>query len=341
MDEMTTDVFEGDFPPASYGKTPEEVEATISQVIERVFRDDDGMLRSCVNGRTMKPMRVEDVKDRPQGMGTHAENSDIPREFKPIWTNYENTGQASGTYLEALCAKWQVTGDAHVRELARRTVQAIFMLWENASKSEHPLGGGGKGWFPKPYGGIQNVTGMHECSADQYMDVTLGLHSYYHTLASEDEKRKIEEIVISFADWWYDHDYCGVYFGHAIYWKRLPWHSMAVGFFLYLNALAQSWSPCRKFEHGFGIWLERKNALCNAAAGFGGQLNCLERLIATSAGTNRLLAPGSILPGTETRGMRRARQLVCDERALGCHRNRWLRYALSCYSAPPPACFRV
>ncbi|MFA6480859.1 MAG: hypothetical protein WCV67_21295 [Victivallaceae bacterium] len=41
MDVMTTDVFEGDFPPVSYGKTLAEVEATISQVIERVFRDDE------------------------------------------------------------------------------------------------------------------------------------------------------------------------------------------------------------------------------------------------------------------------------------------------------------
>src|SRR2546426_6129329 len=96
---MTTDVCEVDFPPASYGRTLEEVEVTIQQVVERVFRDDDGILRSGVNGRTMKPMRIEDVKDRPQGMGTFAENSAIPRAVKPIWLNYENAGQATGKYL--------------------------------------------------------------------------------------------------------------------------------------------------------------------------------------------------------------------------------------------------
>ena len=41
MDEITTDVFEGDFPPVSYGKTLEEVETTIQQVVERVFRDGE------------------------------------------------------------------------------------------------------------------------------------------------------------------------------------------------------------------------------------------------------------------------------------------------------------
>ena len=130
MDEMTTDVFEGDFPPVSYGRTLEEVEATIQQVVERVFRDDDGILRSCVNGRTMKPMRVEDVKDRPKGIGSHAENSDIPREFKTVWSNYENAGQASGTYLEALCAKWQATGDV-ARSRAGQSHRASH---------RHPLG---------------------------------------------------------------------------------------------------------------------------------------------------------------------------------------------------------
>lgn len=281
IDEITTDLFEGDFPPICYGQTLEEVEATIQQVVERVFRDDDNIIRSCVNGRTMKPMRVEDVKDRPYGIDTHAENSDIPREFKPIWINYENAGGATASYLEALCVKWLATGDTRIRELACRTQQAIVTLWENASKIEHPLGGGGKGWLPKPYAGIRNLTGMHECSIDEYVDVTIGLYTYYRTIASEGEKRKIEEIIISFADWWYDHDYCGVYFGRAIYWKRLEWHSMAVAAFLYINALAYSFSPCRKFQEGFAIWLERKNALFNTEVlkGVSSTLISLEHLI--------------------------------------------------------------
>jgi len=276
--KMTTDVFKGSFPPASYGQTLEEVEATISQVIERVFRDDDGILLSFVNGRTMKPFRTEEVKDRPRGMGTYVQHSDIPDRARPVWLNYEDTGMACGYYLEALCAKARVAGDAQVREPARRTVNAIAALWENAAKIKHPLGGGGRGWFPKPYLGIHDLAGMHECSADQYYHVTLGLHSYYLTLADEKEKRKIEEIVVSFADWWYDHDYCGVYLGRAIWWKRLPWHTMAVAYFLYLNALAQSWSPCRKFQHGFETWLEFKGAF-HQPRSCGDGLACLERLL--------------------------------------------------------------
>ena len=36
---------------------------------------------------------------------------------------------------------------------------------------------------------------------------------------------------------------------------------MAVAAFLYLNALADSFTPCRKFQDGFAIWLERKSTL--------------------------------------------------------------------------------
>ena len=283
MNRETTDVFDGDFPPASYGRTIEEVEVTIAQVVERVFRDDDGILRSCVHGRTMKPMRAEDVKNRPQGLGTFAENSSIPRRVKTTWVNYENAGQASGTYLEALCAKACMTDDPRVHEPARRTVDALVTLWENAAATMHPNGGGGSGWLPKPYAGIHDVAEMHECSADQYCEVTLGLHSYYLTMASEREKKMIEEIIVSFADWWYDHDYCGVYFGQAIWWKRLDGHSMATGFFLYLNALAQSWSPSRKFQHGFDIWMGLKDKLYPPEPVWvcmnGVALECLERLI--------------------------------------------------------------
>ena len=280
---LTRDVFLGDFPPRDYGPSLEARAATIQRIVEQVFRDGDGMLRSGANGRTMRPYRSDEVKDRPLGLGTFAENSSVPRRVKTVWMNYENAGQSSGTYLEALCAQARLSGDPRPRELARRTVAAITTLWDNAAGSKQSLGGGGRGWFPKPYAGIRDVTEMYECSADQYCDITLGLHSYHGSLAVAGEKRKIEEIILSFADWWYDHDYSGVYFGQAIWWKRLPWHSMAAGYFLFLNALAQSWRPSQKYEHGFAIWLGLKRALHPTGKPlgvtmYGITLNGLERL---------------------------------------------------------------
>jgi hypothetical protein len=282
-EDILTDVFEGDFPPLSYGTTLEEIEKTTQEVVEKIFRDQDGLILSSVNAVTMKPYRLEEIKDRPEGKGTFVERSAIPQAIKPLFMNYENTGQASGTYLDALCAKYQVTGSPEVREFARRTVEGIVAIWKNGAEIEHSLGGGGLGWFPKPYDGLRSFKGMHECSVDQYCEVTLGLQQYYRVMADEDEKRTIEEMIVSFADWWYDHNFTGIYLGEAVWWKRLETHSMAASYFLYLFTLAQSWSPCRKFQHGFEIWQELKGALKPPGEAIWGcmnglTVNVLERL---------------------------------------------------------------
>jgi hypothetical protein len=294
---VTKDVWAGDFPPASYGQTLEQVESTIQRVVEELFRDEDGMLRSGVNGRTMKPLRIEEVKDRPNGVGSFAQTAAIPDSLKPVWMNYEDAGQATGTYLEALCAKAKMTGDPKPHELARRAVNAIALLRDNASPPAG-LGGGGCGWFPKPYGGIRKVTGIDECSADQYAEVTLGLHAYHRTLADPAEKKRIEEIVVSFSDWWHDHDYSGVYFGKPIWWKRLDWHPMAAAYFLYLNALADSWRPGEKSRGGFETWLNLKATLLQPAANkptwvcmHGIALKCLERLTELRPDLNAVWRP--------------------------------------------------
>lgn len=283
-EKILEDRFDGDFPPVDYGSSLEAIEKTNQAVIEEVFCDEDGILLCGVNGLTMKPYRTEDVTDRPEGRGSFAENAAIPNSIKPVWINYENTGQASGSYLEALCTKYEVCGLTETRAIARRTFEAICVLWRNAAKTEYSLGGGGLGWLPKPYDGIQRVEGMQECSVDQYCDVTLGLETYYRVMASEDEKRTIEEIVISFADWWYEHDFAGVYFGQAIWMKRLKEHSMAASYFLYLFSLAWSWKPCRRYQHGFEIWIELKDALKPPGDAIWGcmnglTLNVLERLM--------------------------------------------------------------
>lgn len=280
--EVTRDVYEGAFPPASYGKNFEEVEATVQNVIERVFRDEDGILRSGVNGRTMRPLTNAEVLDRPEGKGACTEHSAMPDALKAVWLNYENAGEASGAYLMALCLKYEATRDPKVHELARRTVKAIVTLWRNASPPAGN-GGGGAGWFPKPYGGIDKVAGIEECSADQYAGITLGLQAYHRLLADEVEKNQIEEVVVSFSDWWHDHDHSGVYFGKPIWWKRLEWHPMAASYFLYLHALAESWKPGAKSRQSFETWLGLKATLMRPEKPIGITMQglpvlCLEQL---------------------------------------------------------------
>jgi hypothetical protein len=280
---LTRDVFSGAFPPANYGQTFEEIEATAQEVIERVFRDEDGILRSGVNGRTMKPLTNEEVVDRPRGKGAYTEHSAMPDGLRAVWLNYENAGEASGAYLMALCLKFEATRDPKTRELARRTVKAIVTLWDQASPPAGN-GGGGRGWFPKPYAGIRHVAGIEECSADQYAGITLGLHAYHRTMADAAEKKQIEEIVVSFSDWWHDHDHSGVYFGRPIWWKRLEWHPMAAAYFLYLHALAEAWQPGPKSRQSFETWLNLKATLLRPATATGVTMHglpvlCLEQLL--------------------------------------------------------------
>ena len=278
------DVFSGAFPPLAYGNTLEEIENTAQRVVEEIFRDQDGIILCSVNAATMKPYRLDEIKDRFDGKGTFVERSAIPQAIKPIWINYENTGQATGTYLDALCAKYEVTGSAETREFARTAFEGVVAIWKGGASVEQSLGGGGLGWFPKPYDGLRSFKGMHECSVDQYCEVTLGLQSYHRVMADEVEKKTIEEMIVSFADWWYDHDFAGIYLGEAIWWKRLETHSMAASYFLYLYSLAQSWRPCRKFQHGFEIWQELKGALKPPGEAVWGcmnglTINVLERLM--------------------------------------------------------------
>ena len=256
--EVTQDVCPLDFPPKIYGDSLEAIEETVQSVIERIFRDEDGILRSGVYGKTMTPFTTNDVKDRPAGVGTFMENGDFPRDLKPLWLNYENAGQASGIYLIGLVEKFQVTGDEETEALARKTFQAIECLWNNSAEQNLF----GRGFIPKPYAGIQQVGEVFECSIDQYNDLALGLECFYRHLATVDEKRVIESMICSFADWWMGRNYTTNYCGRCLAWHQVEYpHCKA--FFLYLLALACAMAPDPKYRDAFERMMESCHCLTN------------------------------------------------------------------------------
>lgn len=250
-ESRTKDVCELDYPPVRYGDSLEEVERTIQDVIERLFRDPSGLMRSGVNGRTMKPYTLEDVKERQFGVGSSWENASIPREYKSVANNFENCHETNGRYLCGLVDKYKVTGDAAVLELARRTVHAERRLWDEAGKVHRY----GRGWMPKPYAGMDKLARMDECSVDQYSDLTAGLEKYYHELATEEEREFLREMFLSFADWWIDHNYTTSYFGRTVWWDRV--HDLAQSYFLYLFTLAYHLSPKKKYRDAFHYIYEK------------------------------------------------------------------------------------
>jgi hypothetical protein len=279
MEKVTRDVCEVEYPPKVYGRTLDEVERTAQEVVEKVFRDKDGMIRSGVNGRTMRPLKEKDVTDRPNGLGTCVECAYMPRHLKPLWLNYEDAGMASGKYLCAMLNKHAVTQAPKTLAYARRTFEALVLLWNNCA-AKNPFG---RGWMPKPYAGIRDVSEVFECSVDQYSDITQGLYAFYREAATPPERQTIKEMVLSFADWWMERDYTTGYMGHCCYWKRLE-YAHPIGYFLYLNALAHSFLPKRKYMDGFHLWLEISQGLSApkrsvSINSHGLALGCLELLV--------------------------------------------------------------
>ena len=247
----TEDVCPLDFPPVSYGQSLAEVEHTIQRVLETIFRDESGLLLSGVNGRTMEPLRPGEVTERQFGLGGGWENMSIPKKCKNIGMNFENCHQSSGKYLDGLVDKYAVTGDPDVLGYARKIVGCTRELWEVVGETHRY----GKGWIPKPFAGMNELSEMDDSSVDQYADLTFGLEKYYNELATPEERDSLEEMFLSFADWWIDHNYTTSYSGFTVWWDRV--HTLSQAYFLYLFELAYSISPRRRFRDAFDYVLSR------------------------------------------------------------------------------------
>ena len=262
----TSDVCKLDFPPISYGEKLCEIEKTIQQIIETIFRDKSGLLASGVNGVTMKLMRPEEVTDRQLGTSGWWENACIPREYKNVAMNFENCHQCSGKYLDGLVDKYIVTKDPQVLGYAKTIVNMTRELWEITAKTHRY----GKGWLPKPYAAMNEIPEMCESSIDQYSDITFGLEKYYNELATPEERAVLAEMFLSFADWWIDHNYTTSFMGTTVWWDRV--HTLSQSYFLYLFQLAYSLAPRQKYLDGFNyIFSRAEKALVTKEGAYSGE----------------------------------------------------------------------
>jgi hypothetical protein len=182
----------------------------------------------------------------------------MPTRWKKLVMNYEEADMATGDYLMALVHKSAVTRDQQARDKARQTFRAIRLLCANAF-AKNPYG---RGWLPKPYGGIADVGEVFECSVDQYNKIALALDFYGRELAGPKEKQEAEDILVAFADWWVDRGYTANYFGNCCWWWKTE-YPHAVSFFLYILALAQHITGRRKYGREFRAMLKFRQGLCN------------------------------------------------------------------------------
>ena len=156
----------------------------------------------------------------------------------------ENCITASGLYLAAQTFRYQVTDSAQARQQARRAFDSLDLIYQMGERANKP------GWMNKPYGFRPSV----QTSGDQYLDACWGLWNY-HRIADATERRRIEQMFISFADYWRGAKYVLNYFGRT--WDQKGDRDSYNAIYAMINACAYSFSKSPEHLKEFEWWMER------------------------------------------------------------------------------------
>ena len=216
-----------------YGDNLADIEATLVRIMEEVFLDEDGYYRTEINARTLQPYQPDDPEVLPPDK-QWIRHGLLPDCAKAIHMNYEDASMTTGAYMRAMVAKLKKTGDKKTEEIVRRTFAAMNLLYEEVAKNNEY----GRGYIPKPYLGIRNVSEMFEMSADQWVKYVGGL-DVFRDVASDTEREQAEEILVAMAKWLDDHDFVTPYLGGPC-WGRLMQHEHYPAIFAYVMALGHS-----------------------------------------------------------------------------------------------------
>lgn len=156
----------------------------------------------------------------------------------------ENSISASGLYLAAQSFRWQVTHSKNALAQARKAFHSLDLIYRMGEQAGKP------GWMCKPYGFRPSV----QTSGDQYLDACWGLWTY-HGIASVEERRRIEEMFIHFADYWRSADYVLSYFGS--HWDQKGETGAYNAIYAMINACAYSFSKNPVHLQEFEKWMAK------------------------------------------------------------------------------------
>lgn len=157
----------------------------------------------------------------------------------------ENSISASGLYLAAQSLRYRATSDKKAMQQAEKafhSLDLIYMMGEQAGKP---------GWMGKPYG----FKPSNQTSGDQYLDACWGLWNY-HQIASAEHKQRIEQMLVSFADYWRGVDYVITYFGS--HWDLKDETDSYNAIMVMINALAYHFSRSEIYEHEIEKLMQRQ-----------------------------------------------------------------------------------
>ena len=271
-----------------YGQDPEMCEPRIQEIVERIFLDPAGLVLGAVKGATLRPYTAADMKGvrLEETLGADA---GMPHQYKLRLMNYEETGMAHGDYLMAMLEKYRATRDPLVCRRAKSAFAAIRQLADTVA-ADNPYG---RGWWPKPYGGMNDLNEMFETSIDQTIKIVLALVQYDRELAEPAESRWCRMQVRAMADWWITHHFTTRYFGNCCWWDllRAP-HSAAALPCLVRQAMA--WTPGRvpsRYDEAYEYLLGHQSWLFIQRGGlnsFNLAMECGQRLNELDPGRRRL-----------------------------------------------------
>ena len=197
-----------------YGNNLDEMEQTISRIVEQYFIDDDGLVLACLNARTNRPYADDDeeVRDLPLEQNWVYRGS-FPREVKRTAMNYEDTDMTTGELLMAYLARAKVEPAEPNVDAAERLAGAMIRLSQVVAE-KNPFGAG---FLPKPHGGLKYVPECFELSADQYLKWAVALEAYAGWTRDGQRREQVDEILLAMARWLDARDFATPYMGNTNY----------------------------------------------------------------------------------------------------------------------------
>ena len=159
----------------------------------------------------------------------------------------------SGIYLASQAYRIQVEDTPAAREQAAKAFHSLELVFEMGVEAGKP------GWMNKPYGFRPST----QTSADQYCDACWGLFAY-HAVAPSDHKRKIEQMIVAFADYWRSVDYVLHYFEHSYSFRG---DSSGNATMLAINALAHYFTGNPVYKREAETLRDDQNWMDQSAAG--------------------------------------------------------------------------
>ncbi len=164
----------------------------------------------------------------------------------------ENSITHAGIYLASQAYRIQVEDTPDAREQAAKAFRALEIIFEMGVHEGKP------GWMCKPYG----FRPSDQTSPDQYLDACWGMYAY-HAVAPADHRRKIEEMVAAFADYWRSVDYTLTYFGN--HWNFGEWGGYGNAKLILVNALAHHFTGKQVYLDEVRRFLDRADWMTDSS----------------------------------------------------------------------------